>query len=135
MHPSLFLTEVTTLVSSANLETLHLRPLSKSFIYIRNKSGPSTEPCGTSLFTVSHNDLLPLSNTHCLLFFNHSLIQLCTIPSIPYCDNFCISLTWGTLSKALLKSKYMTSTGSPLSIHSVIYSIFHIRIWDKSRKK
>src|ERR1700755_2172407 len=32
-HYSLILTEVTTLVSSANLETLHLSPLFKSFIY------------------------------------------------------------------------------------------------------
>src|ERR1051325_11468272 len=96
MHPSLFLTDVTTLVSSANLETLHLRPLSKSFIYIRNKSGPSTEPCGTPLFTVSHDDLLPLSNTHCLLFFNHSLIQFCTIPSIPF--HLSIKLHWEDLS-------------------------------------
>src|SRR5678816_117366 len=116
MHPSLFLTEVVTLVSSANLETLHLSPWSKSFIYMKNNSGPSTEPCGTPLFTISHDDLLPFSCTHCFLFRNHSLIQPCTTPPIPHCNNFFISLIWGTLSKALLKSKYTISTGSPRSM-------------------
>jgi len=40
-------------VSSANLSTLLQTDVSKSFINMRNRTGPKTEPCGTPLHTHS----------------------------------------------------------------------------------
>ena len=38
-------------MSSANFKILLDKPVSKSFMKMRNKTGPSTEPCGTPLHT------------------------------------------------------------------------------------
>ena len=40
-------------VSAAKILHVELRPSLKSFIYIKNKRGPRTEPCGTPDFIAS----------------------------------------------------------------------------------
>ena len=37
-------------ISSANILHMEVITSGKSFIYIRNKSGPNTDPCGTPEF-------------------------------------------------------------------------------------
>ncbi|KAK4811045.1 hypothetical protein QYF61_015749 [Mycteria americana] len=51
------------LVSSANLLRVHSIPSSRSLIKILNKTGPKTEPWGTSLVTSRQLDLTPFTTT------------------------------------------------------------------------
>ena len=44
-------------VSSPNILHVKQRPPLKSFIYIKNKRGPRTEPCGKPDFIVSQEEL------------------------------------------------------------------------------
>ena len=49
-------------VSSANnFGTAVLNAFEMSFIYIRNRRGPRTEPCGTPRSTVFYDDVAPLT--------------------------------------------------------------------------
>jgi hypothetical protein len=49
-------------VSSANnFGTAVLNAFEMSFIYNRNRRGPSTEPCGTPHSTVFNDDVTPLT--------------------------------------------------------------------------
>ena len=90
-------------------------------MYIRNKSGPMTLPCGTLDRTRSPSirlqewDLTPSTRTLCVRPNRNSEIQLEVLPSMPYRRSFCMSLWWGTTSKALEKSSMLTSTSSLLS--------------------
>ena len=70
--------------------------------------GPKTEPWGTPLSTDAQCEKVP--RTLCFLSFNHSMIQLRSLPVIPWLRSFAASLLWGTLSKAFAKSKKTTST-------------------------
>ena len=54
-------------VSSANnFCTAVLNAFEMSFMYIRNRRGPSTEPCGTPHSTVFNDDVTPLTFVNCL---------------------------------------------------------------------
>jgi len=91
-------------------------------MYIRNSSGPSTDPCGTPLKTSTQSDRTPLIPTFCFLPFSHSVIQSRILPQMPWLRILRISLLYGTLSKALAKSKNTISTFSPISIQPVTLS-------------
>ena len=52
-----------SLVSSANFNMLPVTPSSKSFMYTKNKIGPSTDPCGTPLKTDFQLETSP--STYC----------------------------------------------------------------------
>ena len=56
-----------------------------SFMYSRNRSGPSTVPCGTPDRTVAGYDLLPSSSTDCFLFWSQFSIQFTVKESITLC--------------------------------------------------
>ena len=60
-----------TFVSSANFNTLLVMSSSKSLIYIKNKIGLSTDPCGTSLKTDFQFETSPSTTTLCLLSISH----------------------------------------------------------------
>ena len=54
LNPSeMFVIGRNILVSSANFKILLDSPMSRSLMKIRNRTGPSTEPCGTPLHTNS----------------------------------------------------------------------------------
>ena len=54
-------------VSSANnFGTAVLNAFEMSFIYIRNRRGPRTEPCGTPHSIVFNDDVTPLTFVNCL---------------------------------------------------------------------
>ena len=54
-------------VLSANSEALDERLIPISFIYIKNKIGPRTEPCGTPALIVCQVEDLPFITTLCFL--------------------------------------------------------------------
>ena len=68
---------------------------------MQNKIGPNTEPCGTPLSISAQSDVIPLTQTLWRLFFNHSVTQPRSLPSIPCAFNFRISNPCRTLLKAL----------------------------------
>jgi len=82
---------VNMLVSSANFKVQLSIPNSKSLMYIRNSSGPSTDPCGTPLKTSTQSDKTPLIPTFCFLPFSHSVIQSTILPWMPWLCIFRIS--------------------------------------------
>ena len=64
---SLDLWKMNMLVSSANnLGTAFLNAFGMSLMYIRNKRGPSTDPCGTPHLTIWNKDVAPLILVTCL---------------------------------------------------------------------
>ena len=109
-----------TLVSSANFNISPDIFRSMSFIYIRNKHGPNTDPCDTPLNTQS--EVPPFKRTRCFLSVSHLLIHSKTTPCMPWAFNFISSLLCGTVSNALAKSKYKVSTHIPLSTCFVTFS-------------
>ena len=114
-----------TFVSSANFNTLLVISSSKSLIYIKNKIGPNTDPCGTPLKNDFHFETSPSTATLCLLSISHFSIQLIIPLPMPWAFSLSSNLWCGTLSKAFLKSKYIISTGDPSSTHFVTSSKKH----------
>ena len=77
--------EINKFVSSANIIGVSLLELLKSsFIYMRNKSGPRIEPCGTPQVILHHMlfSYLP-SDTNCCQSFKQLLNQFSHLPLIP----------------------------------------------------
>ena len=103
--PSSFVTSVYSLVSSANFSTVLCTPSSRSLMNIRKRVGPRTDPCGTPLVTSVQSEYLPFITTLCFLPSSHCWIQPFTLPSTPIEATLSINLWWGTLSKALAKSR------------------------------
>ena len=113
------------LLSSANCHTLDIIPSSIiSLMNIKNNNGPRTESWGTPLITFAHLDNLPLIFNLCLLPPSQFFIHLVKCPSIPCASSFLSNLACGTLSNALSKSRWITSTGTPSS-NSFFYC-FHV---------
>jgi hypothetical protein len=84
----------------------------RSFIKAANRTGPRTLPCGTLLRTEVQSGTVPLILTRCRLPAEKSLIHVSTLLSILKDFNLRNSRSCGTLSNALTKSNYTTSTGS-----------------------
>ncbi len=96
-----------SLMSSANITASHERPLKQSFMYIKMRTGPSTEPCGTPPITSINLEYPSPTFTRSVLLVRKLCIQLWSLPAIPSWSNFCSNLRWETQSKAFLKSKYI----------------------------
>ena len=105
------------LVSSANLLMQEIRDaqLSISSMYIINKRGPSTDPCGTPDATADQLLCRPLSTVRCRQSVSQLLIHERTVPSMPHDLSLARRRSCGTLSNAFAKSRYMISVGVPLS--------------------
>ena len=84
-----------------------------SFIYMKNSSGPRTDPCGTPEVIGTALDVLPSSTTCCVLPVRKPLIQARAFPWIPYLSSLYRSLLCASLSKALLKSTTTASIWTP----------------------
>ena len=61
------MTALYNLLSSANFSILLDTTSSMSFIYIKNRAGPKTEPCRTQIFTGDYVEVLPNKTTLCSL--------------------------------------------------------------------
>ena len=96
--------------------------LSMSLISIRNIRGPMTLPCGTPLITGRGDDSVPLTITDCVRFERNSLIHDRSLPLIPKLKAFARTILWSTLSNALAKSRYTTSTLLPCSSSEMMLS-------------
>ena len=113
---SSFLPAVWVIVSSAYISVSVCNWSGMSFINIRNRTGPSTEPCGTPLLTDWRLDTFNPSTTHWDLFERYDSNQWRDVPLTTYRANFCRSISWSTTSKAFLRSKNIAATMFPLSI-------------------
>ena len=72
---------------------------------IKNKSGPSTLPCGMPLITGLGTESSPLTLTTWSRPVRKALIQDSILPSMPFAFNLVFNLLCGTVSNALEKSK------------------------------
>ena len=54
-------------VSSAKILHMEVILSVKSFIHIKNKSGPNTDPCGTQEFIFLQSEVGPFKTTLCYL--------------------------------------------------------------------
>ena len=67
---------------------LHVTTSGKSFMYIRNNVGPSTEPCGTPEVTDRSVDIFPRTATLWLLWARKLWIQFTMHPVHQYTESF-----------------------------------------------
>ena len=85
-------------------------------MYNTKSRGPRTVPCGIPDVTSCQFDYFPFTATFCLLFEMKASIQFTISLLIFRLFYLLISLLCGTVSKAFLKSMYITSVWCPLSI-------------------
>ena len=80
---------------------------------MKNRIGPSTEPCGTPEVTGTKSDSSPSSTTDCDRLPRKAWIQSSSLPLIPYRWSFQSSFEWLTLSNAFEKSNSIRSVCLP----------------------
>lgn len=95
--------------SSANNFILHSMLLVMSLINIKNKTGPSTDPCGTPDVTGTFLDGMFSITTNWDLSNKKSLIQVVIAPFPSTVSSFAISFMWQTESNALARSSNIIS--------------------------
>ena len=86
--------------------------------------GPNTVPCGTPESTVISSEYSPSSTTRIFLSVRKDVSHVWSGPLIPYRSILWRSLSWGTVSKALEKSRIPMST-----IVSLGRMIATCRVW------
>ena len=82
---------------------------------MRKSNGSSTDPWGTPERTDGESDSSPSTTTDICLLVRKARIQELTVPVTPQEANLPRSRSWGTVSKARLKSSIPTSTCVRLS--------------------
>ena len=92
---------------------MHSTPASSLLTDILKRTGPRIEPWGTSLVIGCQPDIASFSTTFWALPFSQLFTQCTTNPIIPQFDNLSRRILWGTVSKALLKSRKTASTTFP----------------------
>ena len=92
-------------VSSANSFTVDIMSSDRSLMYIRKKSGPKMDPCGTPAFTSNHSDVWPSSTTLWNLFVKKLLISSSNASEIPTDLSLKIGPPCHALSKSLDTTK------------------------------
>ena len=70
---------------SANNFAFDERPSAISFIYTKNRSGPSMEPCGTPAVMSAQEKVCPLRTTLCFLFLRKFDSRFKMLPDMPFC--------------------------------------------------
>ena len=114
-------------VSPANSLMLLLIESGMSLMYMRNRQGQSTDPCGYLYNTGQAPDCLPSRTTLCDLPDKKDIIHAIKVVFIPSRWSFSRSLWWLTLSNALLKSMTMTPVYPPW--FEVSYRFWGTEIW------
>ena len=77
----------------------------KSLMYSKNSKGPKMVPCGVPEVTLDHSVQAHLTTTRCFRPIKKCLSQFNKQPSMPLFFSFKSRRSWGTLSKALARSK------------------------------
>lgn len=90
-------------------------PFPRSFMKMLNRAEPGIDPWGTLLITGLQLDLL-LSACSFSKFLNHLTVYCSNL----YFNRLSIKISWGTMSKVLLKSRYRISTAPLSSIRFII---------------
>ena len=90
--------------------------------YMTKNIGPRTLPWVNPFKAVAGSDFIPLKLTIWQPLLKKALIHSNTLPLIPCDSSLPSSLSWGTLSNALLKSKCIVSTTIPDTIVSMYLS-------------
>jgi len=85
-------------------------------------NGPNTDTWVMPLSTLLQVERLPFRTTHWTLLFRQDFIHSNSLRWISWPLNVLSNLWCGTLSKAFVKSKKITSTLSPLSTKLVTFS-------------
>ena len=98
---------------SANNLAIDERASARSFIYIKNKSGPNMEPCGTPAVTSAQEEDCPLRTTLCFLFLKKFDNRFKRLTDMPFCFSLKIRSSCHTLSKALDISRSKIRTSKP----------------------
>ena len=80
-----------------------------SLTYRRNIRGPNTVPWRTPERSGESAEEASSRTTLCCLWHNHDSIHLSVFPVIPWCSSLYSRPRWGTVSKALLKSRIRRS--------------------------
>ena len=104
-------------MSFANNFAFDERPSAKSFIYIKNRSGPSLEPWGTPGLTSAQEEVYLLRTTLCFLFLKKIDNRFKRLPDMPFCFSLKIRPSCHTLSKALDMVRNTLRTSKYSSIH------------------
>jgi hypothetical protein len=101
--------------SSANKRTDELTQSGRSFIWHKNIIGQSTVPWGIPESTDVSFELSPSTIVLIVLVDRKLVSHEWMFPLMPYCSSLCRSLSCGTVSNALEKSRMAMSTCCPLS--------------------
>ena len=102
-------------MSSANNLAIDERPSARSFIYIKNRSGPSMEPWGIPALTLAQEEVYPLRTTLCFLFLKKFDNRFKSLPDMPFSFSLKIRPLCHTLSKALDISRNALRISKPSS--------------------
>ena len=92
----------------------------RSFLYIRNRSGPNAEPWGAHALTPGKEKVCTLSTTLCFVFLKKLNNKFKMISHMLFCLSLKIIPLCHTLANAL-----------KLGIHLMIYGIFFIQMRTK----
>ena len=120
--PSRESTAPPSFVSSANLIMVHSTPASRSLIKLLNRASPGVAPWGTPLVTSHQPDAAPFTATIWVLLFRQFFSQCAIYLLIPQLEHLSRGMLWATVSKALLKSRKLTSTACPSPTRQVTLS-------------
>ena len=102
-------------VSPANNFAFDKRLSARSFIYIKNRNGPSMEPWGTPALTSTQVEVCLLRTTLCFLFLKKFVYRFKRLPDMPFSFSLKIRPSCHTLSKALDTSWNILRTSKPSS--------------------
>ena len=115
----------------------NISQLQASHLYIWKRIGPKTLLWGIPLKTVAGYDFILLTLTIWRRLLKKAFHHCKTLPLILYDLSLPSSLSWGALSNALTKSKYIVSTSPPdtvvsmhLSRQTTIVSLWIFHLWN-----
>ena len=100
-------------MSSAKNLAIYERPSARSFIYIKNKRGPSMESWGTPAVTSDQEADCPLRTTLCFLSLKKFNNRFKRLPDMPFYFSLKIRPSCHILSKALDISRNTLRTSKP----------------------
>ena len=102
-------------MSSANNLAIDERPSARSFIYIKNKRGPSMESWGTPAVTSALEEDCLLRTTLCFLSLKKFDNRFKRLPDMPFYFSLKIRPSCHILSKALYISRNTLRASKPSS--------------------
>ena len=96
------LPEASSAESSAYKRSLHLTAAFISLTYIRNKRGPSSDPCGTPHLTDLNSEKTPEISTTCTLHHKYEINQFTAAWLTPIALNLEVKILWFTVSNVFV---------------------------------